>query len=316
MSNFLLTLSFFNAAGLGWKLTDLIENLLSLYGYILAGFIFGKILQSRRKKFSDVLTSIILDIILPGQVFFSLIQSNLQLPALSVVEIILQVMITFTLMAVTTYYYFRKKSIDKGKYGSYFLLNSLPNVLFYSIPIVLAVFPPALTIIVVIYGATQIAVPRSIATYVSLRLGSDVKPNWKQNLVALLKFPPFIAVIIGVICLGLQVQLPNNLSFLSTLFSQLSSGTSAFLVGMVLASLIIKEVKDYYQDIKRVAIWRFLISLIGIVPFIFLMTFPIYQTDIRTILFIIAISPPAARMWLLRFIFILRRNLLQSPLPR
>jgi predicted permease len=62
---------------------------------------------------------------------------------------------------------------------------------------------------------------------------------------------------------------------------------------LILISLKKEEIKEYKIDLLVVAFWRFILSTVFYFCIVYFLHFDTYETEIRTILFIIITAPPA-----------------------
>jgi hypothetical protein len=166
--------------------------------------------------------------------------------------------------------------------------------MFYTIPIVLSVFTDALTIIVVLFASTMLILRGSVGTYFCQKLGADIKMDLKKTLYSLFTFPPFLAILIGAFILLVKIPIPLEIFLIiKTPVNTIASASGAILIGMIMGGINKVEIKNYWTDIKWVLLWRFGIALIYTFTVIYLIQFPTYQTEIRTIILIILLGPPA-----------------------
>jgi len=270
-------------------------NLALMYIYIIAGFITGKIFKSRHKKIRNIGADVLIKFISPVQIFIVLTTTTFTLSFLFIIQIILLAVGLYTLMTITTFLYFRGKELPPKKKGSYLLLNSFPNVLFFTIPIILSVFSEELLIVSVIFASTLLVLRGSISTFLCEKYGSDKSMSVKDMLVKLFTFPPFIAIIAGSIVLAFQIPIPIDAFLLvKPPINSIASAMGSILIGMILADIIKEEIKEYWKDIMNVTFWRFGISFLFFMSIVYFLQFdPEYQTEIRTILMIIVLGPPA-----------------------
>lgn len=273
---------------------SLYVSLFLLYGYIALGIIIGTFFKSYLKKLNSFFTEILIKIISPLQVFISLTTTDFALDFQFIIQIALMAIGSFTFLAGSSYFFLKKRKIENGKLGSYILMNSMPNVLFYTIPIVLAVFNEGLTIVVVFFASIMLIIRGTVMTYICERLGADIKPDWKATLKNLITFIPFDAVIAGLIVLSFQMPMPIEIfNLIKPTVNTIATGFSAVLVGMIISGISWIEIKNYWLDIKIVALWRFGLSLVFFMPIVYFLSFSMYQSEIRSILLIIMMGPPA-----------------------
>jgi predicted permease len=266
-----------------------------MYLYIFIGFLGGKIFKNHQEQIRTIGAKLVLWIISPLQIFIVLTTSNFELSFSFVIQIILIATGLYALTTVSSFLYLRNKEIPSKKMGTYLLLIAFPNIMFFSIPIILAIFSEELIIISVIYASTVMVLRGSISTYLSEKYGSERSMRIKDVFIKLFTFPPFIAVIAGVLVLLLQIPLPISIFLIiKPPINLISSAIGSLLIGIILAYIIKEELKLYWSDIKNVLIWRLGISAIFYMSIVYFLRFdPLYQTEIRTILLIIVLGPSA-----------------------
>jgi hypothetical protein len=258
------------------------------------GLIFGKIIRTYREKTRIIFTEILIKIISPLQIFFVLVTTTFNLSFAFIIQIILVAVGMYFFMAGTTFLFFNHRGIERKKLGSLMLLNPFPNVMFYTIPIVIAIFSDALTVVSVVFASTMLIIRGSIATYISERFGADVKLDFKGTIIKLFTFPPFIAIIAASIALPFRQQFPMDFFIdIKNPINEIASAAGAILIGLILASIVQQEAKEYWHDIKMVAFWRFGLASLYAFMVLYLLRFQEFQTEIRTILLIIMTGPPA-----------------------
>jgi predicted permease len=135
----------------------------------------------------------------------------------------------------------------------------------------------------------------SVSTYISEKYGSEKSMRIKDVFLKLFTFPPFIAIIAGILVLIFQIPIPTSLFLIiKSPINTISSAIGSILIGIIIAYMIKEELKTYWPDIKNVLIWRLGISFIFFMPVVYFLQFdPLYQTEIRTILLIIVLGPSA-----------------------
>lgn len=270
-------------------------NLLLMYLYIFAGFIIGKIFKKHRDKIRNIGAAILIKVISPVQIFIILTTTTFTLSFLFIIQIILLALGLYAVMSITTLLFLRKKDFSPQKKGSHLLLTSFPNVMFFTIPIILSVFSEELIIVSVIFASTLMVLRGSISTFLCEKYGSEKSMNIKDVFKKLFTFPPFIAIIAASIVLAFQIPMPKDIFlFFKPPINLVSSAMGSLLIGMILANIIREEIKVYSKDIKIVVLWRFGISFLFFISIVYFLQFdPEYQTEIRTILLIICLGPSA-----------------------
>lgn len=271
---------------------SILFNVLELYSYIALGVLIGVIFRKNIEKIGQIGNFIIVNILTPIVIFATLTSSNYSLPPSSIMQIIFLEISAVFVCWITTYYFLRKKLDNNKKLGSFMFLNGLPNIMIYGIPIVIAFFPEELVVIPVIYASSALVVRGTLGMYIGERLGADVKMSIKDSIKRLLTFPPLLGIIAAVI--GMSLELPNDILIsIKNTTSPVYSAMGAGLIGTILSKISRKNMREYANDIFIVSIWRFGISLIYFMAIVYFLHFPLNQTEIRTLLMISVLGPPA-----------------------
>jgi predicted permease len=270
-------------------------KLLQMYCYIFVGFLIGLALKERKDKVRTIGAQILIKLIAPFQIFIVLTTTTFTLSFSFIIQIILVSLGLYVFTTLTTQYFLKKKEIEPKKMGTFQLLNAYPNVMFFTMPIILSIFSEELIIVSVIVASTLNVLRGSITTYLCEKYGSDNKMNLKETFIKLITFPPFIGILAGSLVLALQIPMPTTeLLLIKSPINTLASATGSILIGIILSSIVKQEVKKYWSDIRIVAFWRFVMSFSFFIAIVYLLKFEIeFQTEIRTILLIIVMGPPA-----------------------
>lgn len=271
---------------------SILFNVLELYSYILIGVLIGLIFRRNIEKIGHIGNFIIVNILTPIVIFATLTSSDYSIPAYSIIQIIFLEVSSVLVCWITTYYFLKKKINDNKKLGSFMFLNGLPNVMIYGIPIVIAFFPEELVVIPVIYASSALVIRGTLGMYIGERLGADVKMSIKDSIKKLLTFPPLLGIFAAMI--GMVLDLPNSILIgVKNATSPVYSAMGAGLIGTILSRLSKKEIKNYANDILIVSIWRFGISFLYFIAIVYFLHFPQNQQEIRTLLMISVLGPPA-----------------------
>ena len=269
-------------------------NIFQLYFYIAIGFLIGFFFRNYREKISKYCTWFLINIATPVVIFLTLTTTNYNIDFWLIFQIVIVEVLSVLVAMGTTYYYLLKKGEDKRKIGSFLFINGFPNALIYTMPIVFAFFSEELVIIPVIFSSAALFVRGTLGMYVGEKLGADVQVSWKTTIKHLVTFPPLLGIIIGSLVLAFAIPMPVQLfSDIKTYMNPFYSNLGSILIGIILSKLTKTDFKSYWKDIKLVALWRFAIMFLFFLSIAYLLQFPTDQTDIRTILLIDVIGPPA-----------------------
>ncbi|MHA1731457.1 MAG: AEC family transporter [Promethearchaeota archaeon] len=178
--------------------------------------------------------------------------------------------------------------------GAFLLLASFPNAMLYPLPIVLALFPSDLVLILIIFSTMALLVRGTLGTYVSERLGADVRPDLLSTVGKLFAFPPFLTIVVSIVIVAVDVPLPTpQLLAVKPAVNLLATAVGAVLVGMILAGLNGPDLRMYWPRVKMVGLWRFGIAAAYFMAVVYFLHFDEFQTEIRTILLLLVAGPPA-----------------------
>lgn len=270
----------------------LLINILKLYGFIAVGYIIGSVFKEKKEKISKIVTWLTINIFTPIIIFLTFTATEYSMSVGDMIQILLLEIVSVTFFWLTTYYGLRNRIEDKKKLGSYMYLNGLPNVLIYGIPIVIAFFSESLIIVLVVFTSGALVVRGTVGMYIGEKLGADIKLSVWDTIKRLLTFPPLLGILAGFIGMNL-IDSNEVLVVTKDIISPLYSGFGASIIGLILTKLKIQDVKDNLKDIGIVAFWRYVVSFIFYIAVVWFLRFPVDQTEIRTILLIAIIGPPA-----------------------
>lgn len=225
-------------------------NMLPLFALILLGFVSGKLLKIRDYS---LISKLILYVFTPIVAFAAIVTANPE-PALILVPVIF--FLTTSLIAICYKLFFSKFSKMSDA-----LVNTLAysagsgNVAFYGIPAVLILlgeqFLPIILIAMIGYIVYDSSVGYLIATGEKFKL--------KIIIQKLLKFPPFLAIMLGFICLILGID-PSGSQAYEFIVSN-SQATMAtlgiFLIGLAVVNL---NVRINYSYLLAISIGKVLVN--------------------------------------------------------
>ncbi len=280
---------------------SLLKDVSILYAFIFAGFIIGKLLKGRLNRTRTTLTKILINLISPIQIFTVLTTNTTQLDFWFVFQIIIVMFAVFTVNSTSILYYLKNKEwVTDPQRGTHFLNVAFPNVMFFTIPLILTLFSEELTVVSVFYASSALVLRGSIGIMICEKYSREQKEEItkKQMVINLLKslftFMPFLAILAAVIVLATgQTQIGDAIFPLKGIVNEIASDTSLILVGMVLAGLKIQEVKEYKKHIFLVAFWRIIISFLVYISIAYFLEFSVYDKEVKRILLIIVCGPPA-----------------------
>ncbi len=276
----------------------LVVDLLILYGFYALGFLIGWLLKEKRDNARNVGTKLLIMVVTPIQIFIVLVATTFDPDFSFVFQISITAAGFFTAHTILTFLIIPKFITENKTKGTYFLINAFPNVMFFTIPVILAVFPEHdhLTIVSVIYATVALTIRSSIGSVICQKLGSaeGEKVNSWSILKKIITFPPLVAIILALLVNLLNIRLPLDFFLLiKPAINDVASGLSSLLVGLILAGISRAKLAEYAKKITVGALWRFGISFIMFMGVVYFLKFDTLQTEIRTILLIIVTAPPA-----------------------
>ncbi|TQR60857.1 AEC family transporter [Campylobacter troglodytis] len=144
---------------------------------------------------------------------------------------------------------------------SMFLLSSFGNTLFIGVPIIEGLYEdPQLISNVIFYDALATTLPMALFAPFVLSLASQQKPSLLTNIKKVLSFPPFVALILGLLCK--LVSLPEFILEPIRLFGGAATPTALFAIGLGLG---FNAIKTSYKSTFIVVSSKMLLT-----PFIFI----------------------------------------------
>lgn len=136
------------------------------------------------------------------------------------------------------------------------LLTCFGNTLFVGIPIISAFYPdPQYMGEVICYDALATMLPILLFGSFVINLAYPNKPSLIQNIKAIVIFPPFIALILGLVCS--LIKLPSFIFGPITLFGHSATPVALFAIGL---SLGFSAIKNSYKSVTLVIIGKMLLA--------------------------------------------------------
>ena len=270
---------------------ELFSKLFWVYLFILLG-IMWRFSRLYRKSYAEYFTKITIWIFFPILIISSF--ANIES---FVGELIIQIGVIAVMVHVGSYFFIhiltRKKNFSTEA-GSIAMTATFPNALLYPFPIILAILGDSALFYAAIF-VFVIMIIRNTFGMVMVRYSdenSEIKRFDFTNLVlSMIKFPPFIAVILGFILHSLSG--PEAIGGIPGMdvVSNIALYGSLLLVGISFQDLSDLHPRKFFSpSIYQVSLVRFLISpLLAIVPIILFQLEPI----IAITLLIQSMGPPA-----------------------
>ncbi len=284
--------------------SDFLLKLSILYLIIGVGFVIFKFSGRLKESAKKYLTSAMLDIITPILLSINLFTSEFTLTPRFVLQIIALEVFALLLIMVGSYYLFRTKIPYRPKLGAFMKVTSMPNALLFPLPIVLLMFGSKYVIVLTIFSASAVFMRGTLGIFVALKFGNynndtdnnaeNLRVNFKEVFLNLLKFTPLMAIFITLILMGFGVRIESSsVAGFKSVISWASTFGGSLVIGAILSDIKISEINQDKNFLLYATFIRFIFS-VGI----FLLIEPLIQfesenTIIKTILLLEFASPPA-----------------------
>ena len=262
----------------------LIAQIILFYGFIIAGYLIAR-LSRKGKIVNRHLNSLLINVFVPLLFFYSLLTST----PTSLVEIPIFLMITLAihlLGPVLIYFRLRGGEINDHTKGALFICSTFTNALFIPLPLVLIFLGSAAVPFVVMFSLTQMILIVTLGSFMGATFGVK-EAGWKEIAKDAVKFPPFLAAIISLILLGLNVGLPADLTVIMSYNSPLTTYLALISVGLGVGVRF--SLSDVRTALNVIAIRQLIIPLL-ILPIILFST--LSQLPIQ-VLILESLMPPA-----------------------
>jgi predicted permease len=293
---------------------ELLSNLFWVYLFILLGIVW-RFSRFYKKAYAGYFTKLTIWIFLPVLIISSF--ANIEV---FVGEIIIQIGIIAFMVHLGSYfvvYLLTKKENFSPDAGSIAMTAMFPNVLLFPFPIILAVLGESALIYAAIFVFLAMVIRNTFGMVIGVRYSdeqskeSEIKGfNLKDLVKSMVKFPPFIAVIVGFILhsmIGPEAigQIPGI-----DPISDISLYGSLLLVGVSFQDLgDLHPRKLFSKSTYQVSLVRFVVSpLIAIIPIVLFQLEPI----IAITMLIQSMGPPAVSSIVYGTFFDMNESLMSS----
>ncbi len=296
--------SFWSLKNLG--LTELLLNLGSQLFFIYLIIIIGIIWRFSRfftPNLGKWFTNVTIWIFFPITIIFSIL--TLESTSISIflgigiLALLIHVISYFSILFLSKpNYLFREKTqsnLNNQQLGAQALSAMFPNALIYPFPIILAVIGEKGIPYATIFVFFVIIFRNSLGVYIGIEhsnesLNSPLKINTQKMILETLKFPPFVATLIGFFFL--LINGPQDFqSPVITLSKDISLWGSLILIGISFQDLSqLKPENLFSQKTQNVAFVRFFVSIVVGTLFVWFWQF---SSVIAFTLLIQCMGPPA-----------------------
>ena len=185
----------------------LLTQIALFYGFIIAGYLIAR-LSGKRQIINKHLNSLLINVLVPIIVFYALLTST----PTSLVEIPIFLAITVVIHLLgpaLMYLRLRGRDINNQTKGSLLIGSTFTNALFVPLPLALMFLGPTAVPFVIMFSLTQMILFVSLGSVMGATFGGK-EAGWQKIAKDALTFPPFLAAILSLILLGLNVELPTG----------------------------------------------------------------------------------------------------------
>ncbi len=254
------------------------------YSFIIVGYLVAR-LSGKGKIANKYLNSILINILVPILIFYSLLTST----PTSLVEIPIYLVITLVIHLLGPALMFlrlRGRDINNQTKGSLLIGSTFTNALFVPLPLALMFLDPSAVSFVIMFSLTQMILFVTFGSIMGATFGGK-EAGWKKIARDAITFPPFLAAIISLILLGLNVTLPTDLAVVLSFNSPLTTYLALISVGLGVGVRF--SLADVRTALNVVAIRQLIIPLL-VLPIILFST--LSQVPIQ-VLILESLMPPA-----------------------
>ena len=216
-------------------LIDLSIKLGLFYVFIALGFLVARY-YNKQKQLNKYVTFILINILLPILIIDTVMTAPsdilAELPMIVAFTILMHVL-GFGLM----YLRLHRSSIEKKTRGSMLLTTTFPNGIFIPVPLILLFIGESGIAVVAIFSMTQMILLAIVGTMIGSGY-SDDKVGHKSMLRKVLLFPPFLAVILGLILSVIGFSVPVELDLAISYNGVATTYLALFVVGLGLGTKV------------------------------------------------------------------------------
>lgn len=228
------------------------EPLFTIFVLLFGGYVAKRVGVLKQKQSKMFLDFAIL-FALPCLIFENTYKLKFDIELLGVIALGLgsSILATCVILGIGRLFRFSKSTLV-----SMALLTCFGNTLFVGIPIISALYPdPQYMGEVICYDALATMLPISLFGSFIINLVRPTKPSLLQNIKAIAMFPPFVALVLGLVCSF--VSLPHFVFGPITFFGQSATSVALFAIGL---SLGFSAVKNSYKGVILVIVGKMLLA--------------------------------------------------------
>ena len=242
----------------------LLTQIALFYGFIIAGYLIAR-LSGKGQIINKHLNSLLINVLVPIIVFYALLTST----PTSLVEIPIFIAITVVIHLLgpaLMYLRLRGRDINNQTKGSLLIGSTFTNALFVPLPLALMFLGPTAVPFVIMFSLTQMILFVSLGSVMGATFGGK-EAGWQKIAKDALTFPPFLAAILSLILLGLNIGLQVDVAMLLSYDSPLT--TSLALVSVGLGVGVRFSLADVRTALNVVAIRQLIVPLLVLPIIIF-----------------------------------------------
>jgi predicted permease len=262
----------------------LITQILLFYTFIIAGYLVA-LLSGKGPIINKHLNSLLINVLVPILIFYTFLTSTstsiVEIPVFLVIAVLIHL-----LGPALLHLRLRHTKFDSKTKGSLFICSAFNNALFIPLPLALIFIGPSAVSFVIMFSLTQMILLVTLGSIMGATFGGK-EAGWKKIAKDAVTFPPFLAAMLSLVFLGLNVGLPLDLSLMLSYNSPLTTYLALVSVGLGIGVRF--SLADIRTALNVVAIRQLIIPLfiIPIILFSHLSQIP-FQ-----VLFLESLMPPA-----------------------
>ncbi|MGP1484810.1 MAG: AEC family transporter [Campylobacter sp.] len=243
----------------------MLTQLLSIFILIASGY-GAKKFKVFEQKNANVFINYALCFALPALIFDKIYHVNIDT---TLINVIATGFCCSVIGAVAIFFVCKFLKFNKATTVSAVLLGMFGNTIFMGMPIIEGFFGIESMNEVIFYDQLATSIPISIFGPFILAFGAPAKVSLIQNVIKVIKFPPFVALILGFLLRG--VPLPQVIFDSLNLFAKSVVPVALFAIGIGLG---FRSIKSAYKSTAVVIIGKMLIA-----PLIFIFFMLIFRID-------------------------------------
>ncbi|MFW9832425.1 MAG: AEC family transporter [Candidatus Thorarchaeota archaeon] len=262
----------------------LVTQIFLFYGFIVTGYLIAR-LSGKGKSINKNLTTLLINVLVPILIFYTFVTATPT--SLSEIPIFLTITLIIHLLGpVLINLRFRTIEISDQTKGALYICSTFNNALFVPLPIALMFLGSGAISFVVMFSLTQMVLLATLGSFMGATFGSK-GTEWKKIAKDAVTFPPFLAAILSVFLVGLNLELPTDLALVLSYNSPITTYLALVSVGIGIGVRF--SLAELRTAMNVVAVRQFIIPLL-VLPIILLST--LSQIPLQ-VLILESLMPPA-----------------------